>query len=164
MSISVRKAAPSDVPAMARLLNEIIEQGGTTAYETPFSTAEMEAEYISSPDVISCVVAEEGGQLLGFQGLFAPHADDPMPEGWCFIATFADVRSTGKGVGRQLFAATTQAARDAGLSTIDATIRADNASGLAFYERIGFVDYDRIVGVPLQDGTKVDRVRKKFAL
>jgi ribosomal protein S18 acetylase RimI-like enzyme len=45
---------------------------------------------------------------------------------------------------------------------IDATIRADNTGGLAFYSRQGFVDYDRLVGVPLEDGTPVDRLRKRF--
>jgi len=34
---------------------------------------------------------------------------------------------------------------------IDATIRADDTGGLAFYARQGFVDYDRLVGVP-RDG------------
>lgn len=149
---------------MAALLNEIIEIGGTTAYETPFTREAMEVEYITSPGVMSCFVAEDGEQLLGFQGLFSPNDDDPARSDWGYIATFADVRSTGRGVGRKLLAATIAAARDAGVSTIDATIRADNTSGLGFYERMGFRDYDRIVGVPLNDGTPVDRVRKKLEI
>jgi ribosomal protein S18 acetylase RimI-like enzyme len=39
-----------------------------------------------------------------------------------------------------LFAAMLETARDAGISTIDAAIRADNAAGPAFYSRRGFVD------------------------
>lgn len=88
--------------------------------------------------------------------------DDPLPEGWATIGTFARVGLTQRGVGRALFAETLKAARAAGIKVIDATIRADNAGGLAFYARQGFVDYDRLIGVPLNDGTPVDRVRKRF--
>ena len=61
-----------------------------------------------------------------------------------------------------MFAATLEAARAARVAVIDATIRADNTGGLAFYARQGFVDYDRLVGVPLKDGTPMDRIRKRF--
>ena len=50
------------------------------------------------------------------------------------------------------------------MRTIDATIRADNTGGLAFYGRMGFTDYDCVAGVPLKDGTLVDRIRKRFDL
>jgi ribosomal protein S18 acetylase RimI-like enzyme len=72
------------------------------------------------------------------------------------------VGQTRGGVGSALFEETKKAARAAGVRTIDATIRADNTGGLAFYTRMGFVDYDRRVGVPLKNGTPVDRVRKRF--
>lgn len=164
MNIGIRKALPSDAATMASLLNEIIERGGTTACETPFSAETMQTTYITSPNLISCVVAEDRSDLLGFQGLFASEADDPLPSDWGLIATFVDVRSTGRGIGRALFAATMEAARKAGIRTIDAKIRADNESGLAYYGRLGFWDYDRIVGVPLKNGALVDRVRKRFDL
>jgi L-amino acid N-acyltransferase YncA len=149
---------------MAALLNEIIAIGGTTAYEEPFSSESMDHHYVSARNLIACTIAEQNGELLGFQGLFRPTAEEPFPDGWAFIATFARVGRTGGGLGRALFAATVRAARGAGVRTIDATIRADNAGGLAFYGRMGFIDYDRIVGVPLMDGTPVDRVRKRFDL
>lgn len=148
---------------MAELINVIIAIGGTTAYEEPFDAASMDAAYISLPQLVSCFVAEDDGEIVGFQGLmrsFDP--EDPLPDGWATIGTFARVGLTQRGVGGALFAATLKAAREAGIAVIDATIRADNAGGLAFYARQGFVDYDRLVGVPLKDGRPVDRVRKRF--
>lgn len=148
---------------MAELINAIIAIGGTTAYEDPFDAASMDAAYISLPELVSCFVAEGDGRLLGFQGLmwsFDP--DDPLPDGWATIGTFARVGLTQRGVGSALFAETVKAARAKGVAVIDATIRADNAGGLAFYSRQGFVDYDRLVGVPLKNGRPVDRIRKRF--
>lgn len=148
---------------MADLINAIIAVGGTTAYEDPFDATSMDAAYISLPQLVSCFVAEDGAELVGFQGLmwsFDP--DDPLPQGWATIGTFARLGLTQRGVGGAMFAATLEAARAARVAVIDATIRADNTGGLAFYSRQGFVDYDRLVGVPLKDGTPMDRFRKRF--
>lgn len=163
MSLIVRPATRADAAGMAELINAIIAIGGTTAYEDAFDAASMDAAYISLPELVSCFVAEEDGQLLGFQGLmwsFDPA--DPLPDGWATIGTFARVGLTQRGVGSALFAETVKAARQAGVVVIDATIRADNTGGLAFYARQGFTDYDRLVGVPLKDGRPVDRIRKRY--
>jgi L-amino acid N-acyltransferase YncA len=164
MVLTVRAAAPADAAEMADLLNEIIAAGGTTAYEEPFDAQTMDHHYISGAEVICCTVAENTGRIVGFQGLFRPHDPaDPFPPGWAIIATFARRGETGGGIGAALFARTRAEARSAGVTTIDATIRADNAGGLAYYTRMGFVDYDRLLAVPLRDGTPVDRVRKRLA-
>lgn len=163
MTLTVRPATRADAAAMAELINTIIAIGGTTAYEDPFDAASIDAAYIALPQLVSCFVAEADGEIVGFQGLmrsFDP--DDPLPDGWATIGTFARVGAVRSGIGGALFAKTLAAARAAGVSVIDATIRADNTGGLAFYARQGFVDYDRLVGVPLKSGAPVDRVRKRF--
>ena len=163
--MNIRPATPADAPQMVALLNAIVAKGGTTAHQRPFDEARMVAHYIASPFSLCCHVAEEEGRILGFQALDWPDpAYGPAPEGWGFIATFVDGEAAGKGVGRALFEATREAARKAGMVAIDATIRADNASGLGYYSKMGFVDYDRATGVPLRDGTKVDRIMKRYDL
>jgi L-amino acid N-acyltransferase YncA len=163
MAVTTRPARPTDAGEMAALLNSIIAAGGTTAYEEPFDAASMDEHYVSAPGRISCTVAEENGRIVGFQGLFWPYdPGDPFPHGWAIIATFVQIGLTGGGIGGALFAATRMAAQSAGVRTIDATIRADNAGGLRYYGRMGFTDYGRLVGVPLKDGTPVDRVRKRL--
>lgn len=62
----------------------------------------------------------------------------------------------------RLFQATLAAAEELGLEFINATIRADNVGGLAYYTRMGFEPYDRLLQVPLLDGTPVDRIKKRF--
>lgn len=162
--LTLRPARAEDAAEMAALLNEIIAIGGTTAHEDALDEAGMIERYISAPSLISCTVAEEEAVILGFQGLFRPSPGGQMPPDWAVIATFARVGRTGGGVGRALFAETLRRARAAGVRTIDATIRADNASGLGFYAHMGFADYGRLSAVPLKDGTPVDRIRKRFDL
>ena len=71
---------------------------------------------------------------------------------------------TQSGVGSALFRATRERALALGLTAINATIRADNAGGLAFYSRQGFRDHSVAKAVPLSDGTPVDRISKRYSL
>jgi L-amino acid N-acyltransferase YncA len=159
----IRPARAQDAPQMSALLNEIIAIGGTTAHQTPLNAEEMLHHYIAPDRHISTFVAEHDTQIVGFQMLVWPDPDiGPMPEGWGFIGSFVKVGQTGLGIGKRLFEATRGAAKAAGCRHIDATIRADNTSGLSYYARLGFVDYDVIRDVPLRDGTLVDRCRKRI--
>lgn len=159
--MKVRQALPADAEALSILLNEIIRAGGTTAIETPLTAHEFADWFIDGDSPLACHVAEFDGALVGFQSLST--YGDPPP-GVADIATFARMHPKVKGVGSALFPATRLAAEKLGLAFINATIRADNAGGLAYYEKMGFETYDRLLQVPLQDGTPVDRIKKRFAL
>lgn len=160
----IRPAHPDDAPQMAALLNDIIAEGGTTAHQTPFDADRMRAHYIAGPTIICCHVAEESGQVLGFQHLDGPEPDDTDAAGWGYIASFVARQAAGKGIGQLLFAETCKVAAAAGVNAINATIRADNVPGLRYYSGLGFTDFGRLVDVPLRDGTKVDRIKKRFDL
>jgi RimJ/RimL family protein N-acetyltransferase len=87
------------------------------------------------------------------------------PKGLADIATFARTSPKIRGVGSALFPATrAAAAEEFGLEFVNATIRADNGSGLAYYAKMGFEIYDRLVQIPLLDGTPVDRIKKRFVI
>ena len=161
-TITVRPVGTDDAPALADLLNAVIAAGGTTALQEPFTPEALDAAYLTGPNVLCCFVAEdEDGTLLGFQTLGRYPG---LPEDVGDIGTFARIGGTQRGIGSALFAATTSRAAELGLSAINATIRGDNTGGLAFYAKQGFVDHDVTPGVPLMDGTPVDRVHKRFAI
>lgn len=168
MPLTIRPARPDDAHAMCDLINPIIADGTTTAHRRPFDRARMIAHYIAPPRLVSCVTVWEGGRLLGFQMLEGPDPDwtgwGRVPDDWGLIGSFVARDAQGRGVGTAMFAATLDTACAAGVTAIDATIRADNLPGLAYYSRLGFVDYDRVEGVPLSDGTRVDRIRKRYAI
>ncbi len=158
----IRAAMPGDAAPMAALLNRIIRIGGTTAHQQDMSPKTVLTHYITGPATICCHVAEDAeGQLLGFQSLAWEPLRGPL---WAGIGTFVSPDLQARGTGAALFQATLPAARAAGAEVIDATIRADNRPGLAYYARIGFVDYATDPDWALADGQVVGRVQRRFDL
>ncbi|MEL6684225.1 MAG: GNAT family N-acetyltransferase [Pseudomonadota bacterium] len=161
----IRPATIDDAAQMTALLNEIIAIGGTTAYQTPLDEDQVRQKFIAADDLICCHVAEIDSLVMGFQWLrWANLEADGLPKGWAIIASFVAGQAAGKGVGKHLFAATVPVAQRAAVRTIDATIRADNTSGLRYYGGLGFVDYDTLPDVVLADGLIVDKRRKRFEI
>ncbi len=103
-------------------------------------------------------VAEADGAVVGFQWI------NPDESGMGLIATFAQTGTTQRGIGSALFTQTLQGCINAGYALLDATIRADNTGGLAYYSKMGFEDHSVTRAVPLNDGTPVDRVHKRMIL
>jgi ribosomal protein S18 acetylase RimI-like enzyme len=157
-----RLVAATDGPGLASLLNEIIARGGTTAFQRSFTPQRLAESMLLGRWVICCFVAEESdGGLVGFQSLVR---SEDLPNDIGDIATFSRVGRTQKGIGSQLFAAMKAEARRQGLTAINATIRADNVGGLAFYNKLGFTDHSIDRAAPLLDGTEIDRISKRYAL
>jgi GNAT superfamily N-acetyltransferase len=158
----VRQATPGDTFWLCQILNKIIAIGGTTAIETPLSLAEFEDHFLIGRDCIICFVAEaSNGELAGFQSLTR---NSELPKAWADIATFTRREPRIAGVGTALFQSTITFARHYGIVVINATIRADNYSGLPYYEKMGFETYTVASGIPLKNGMLVDRISKKYCL
>lgn len=153
----VRIAKATDADRMTALLNEVIALGGTTAHETPMSAETVQDHFIDGPGVLSSVVAEAGGVIIGWQSVGWWH-DDPH------IGTFVRPGLQAKGTGAALFAATLEQLRTSDIGRIIASIRADNVPGLAYYARIGFRDIGGDPGFALGDGKVVGRVHRRFDL
>ncbi|MCP4487172.1 MAG: GNAT family N-acetyltransferase [Gammaproteobacteria bacterium] len=159
--LDIRKADRNDSKELCSILNEIIEIGGTTGFENKLSESEFESYFLNGENYICCFLAENNGLVLGFQSL-SLHPN--LSDGWADIATFARVSPKFRGVGTTLFESTLNFARHQNIDAINATIRADNKSGLSYYSKMGFKDYSIAKKIPLQDGTPVDRISKKFTV
>ncbi len=161
--MKIRLAQNTDAPQMAALLNEIIRIGGTTAFQKE-TTPELMVGFIISlagKGFVHVAVDETDGSILGYQSL---ERYSTLPKTVGVIATFAKVGATQRGIGSALFAATRAAALQIGFTEIDATIRADNTGGLAYYSKMGFQNFEIHKDVPLDDGTLVDRISKRLTL
>ncbi|WP_306153210.1 GNAT family N-acetyltransferase [Roseovarius sp. MMSF_3281] len=160
--IHIRQAGAMDARQMAELLNAIIRKGGTTALTHEVTREAIAKRIEQAPaNALWHLAEDEAGHLLGFQ-YANPHPDLP-PEA-CDIATFVKLGTTGLGIGSKLFETTKAAARALGYRWINATIRADNAGGLAYYQSRGFEDYARQPNQALADGQVVDKISKRFDL
>ena len=158
--ISTRRAIALDAPDMAQLLNEIIEQGGTTALTRPVTGRDISDWMNSDAERSAWIVAvDDHESIVGFQWI-APHANLPFEA--CDIATFVQIGRTGLGIGSALFSATAKAAKDAGYVWINATIRADNTGGLTYYQSRGFRDWHIDENVALDNGSIVSKISKRY--
>jgi len=155
----IRPGRMSDRAQLTEILNAVITIGGTTAYQKPV-TRDFFDPLIDSPTPKSFLhVAETETMLLGMQWVRVMEPDDMGG-----IATFARPGTVQRGIGSALFQATKAASEAAGYAQLDATIRADNTGGLAYYSKMGFEDHSVTQAKPLDDGTKVDRIHKRLKL
>jgi len=158
--IRVRRAMGLDTPSMARLLNEIIGIGGTTAMVRPVTATDIAEWMTFAPDKSAWHVAlDSSEQVVGFQWI---EPSEKLPPQAAEIATFVQVGQTGLGIGSALFSATAKAGKALGFVWIRANIRADNDGGLTYYQSRGFRDYDVIEDYPLADGTRVTKRLKRY--
>jgi L-amino acid N-acyltransferase YncA len=153
----IRPATPMDAQAMAEVLNAVITVGGTTAHELPKSPDQVRRGYIDGPEVLSSVIVEEAGTVVGWQSVEHWQGD-------AHIGTFVQPGLQARGAGSRMFALTCETLRAKGITAIVASIRADNVPGLAYYGRIGFVDFAHEPDFALSDGRKVGRIHRRFDL
>ena len=146
-----------DAATCTDIVNFIIRQGGTTAYEEEYSVEDFDAHYREEAEV--CLVAETGGKVVGFQGMF------DVGDGVISIGSFADQANPKRGVGRALIEGSIAEAKKRGFKSIIAKITSDNMLGLAYYSRMGFIN-DHIIpnDHTRNDGTRVDRIVKRLTL
>lgn len=160
--IHVRPAFALDTDSMARLLNAIIDQGGSTAITDPVTGQDLK-NWMQSDDGRTAwhVAVNASEDVVGFQWISAA---DYLPQEAAEIATFVQIGQTGLGIGSKLFEATRKAAKSLGFRWINANIRADNEGGLIYYQSRGFQDYGRISDYEMSNGQRVDKILKRFDL
>ena len=139
---------------MTDILNAIMAIGGTTAHQSATSVL---TDYIDGPNVLSSIVAEDHGQLIGWQSA-------ELWQGEAHIGTFVQPGIQATGVGAALFVLTRVMMTKAGVPSIVASIRAASAPGLAYYARAGFVEFAQDPGCTLNVGRVVGRVHRRFPL
>lgn len=162
MKITVRIAADADARDMARLLNDIIKIGGTTAI-TKAVTAQDIKEWMNADPAgtVWHVAVDDKENILGFQWI-EPHPS--LPAEACDIATFVQHGQTGLGVGSALFDKTRHACKALGYEWINANIREDNEGGLIYYQSRSFEDYGILPNQTLADGQVVNKRLKRYNL
>jgi len=152
--LTTRITISEDLTGLRAILNHIIRAGGTTAHEEEMSQAGFRRHYFEDPD--TCITVLSGSRAIGFQATFKD------ADGHYSVGSFTDQANPVRGAGAALFAATIQAVRALGGTTIIAKITADNAPGLAYYSKMGCEDWKIMPGDAMRNGQPVDRIVKRF--
>lgn len=157
--IHIRRAGGLDAGALAALLNEGPAEGAGTAAD-PVTPRQLRG-WLAAPDSAWHLAEDDAGQLKGVQWI-EPRPD--LPPGGVAVATVIQPGESDLAIGSALFEATKQAARALGYTHIHAITRADNAGGLAYYQSRGFEDFRRLPDCRLADGTRTDKIWKRYEL
>jgi L-amino acid N-acyltransferase YncA len=159
---TLRGAGPADARDIAGMLSDVLAAADTSAIRGPVDADTIRRWMAAAPLRSRWMVAEdEAGAILGLQWI-EPHAGLP-PEA-ASIATFVLPGRQQLGIGSALFTAMERAARDLGYRWINATIRADNAGGLVYYQSRGFRQWKYEPDVEIAPGRVVDRVSTRYDL
>ena len=139
---------------MTDILIAIVAIGGATAHQP---AADILTGCIDGPNVLAAVVAEDHGQLIGWQSA-------ELWQDEAHIGTFVQPGIQATGVGAALFPMTRDILTKAGVPSIVASIRAANTPGFAHYARARFVEFAQDAGFALNDGHVVGRLHRRFPL
>jgi phosphinothricin acetyltransferase len=133
---TIRRARPSDWPAIARIYGEGIATDATFETEVP-SWEAWDVAHLPAPRL----VAEEDGEVIGWIAV-SPVSRRDVYRGVVDHSVYVAEASRGKGVGRALLAALVEQAPSHGIWTIQTSLFAENTASVALHEAAGF----RLVG------------------
>ena len=133
----IRKAVESDISNLLPLMRELAE---FEKYATDFSVTEdvlREQGFHRSPPDFRCLIAEEGGKLVGFAVYyFVPFTYRAKPNLVIKELYIADGYRS-RGIGKLLMKAVAREAEQAGCGMIKWYVAKWNERGVQFYERLG---------------------------
>ena len=139
--ITIRPATPDDAAAFLALRQQIDSETRFMMYEPGERQATVEQEHarltnFAKVDNKQTFLAEEDGQLIGW--LWANGGDFRRNRHNVHIVIGILEAHTGQGIGRRLFEACEQWARDKQLHRLELTVMTHNARGIALYKKMGF--------------------------
>jgi phosphinothricin acetyltransferase len=153
-TLEVRRARPSDMPALLDIYNHYIVHTHIT-FDLEPPTLEQRLEWFagfSPAGRHQCFVAEEGGAPVGWaaSGSFKDRAAyDTSVETSVYLAPGA----TGRGIGRSLYETLFQALQHAGVHRAYGGIAQPNEASVRLHEKMGFLR----VGTYCEVGRKFGR-------
>ena len=123
--ITYRDANSMDIPVLVSLDKELFPY-------SPWSSGQYREE-ISAPTRRFIVAVDEGQNVIGYAGVFAPGGAEAD------ILTVGVIpQHRGQGIARQLMAGITKWAIDQGSIAMMLEVKTDNAAAISLYESLGY--------------------------
>lgn len=160
MSISIRDAVESDVPAIAAIYADAVDHG-TATYELEVPTLDEMRERFAGlkASEYPYLVAEENGEVLGY-AYAGPFRTRPAYRFIVEDSIYVAPQAKGKGIGKALMLALIEACRAGGYHQLAAVIgdgHADSPS-VKLHERLGFRHCGLLEGSGYKHGRWLDTV------
>ena len=139
MEITIRRATPGDAEALRNVFAGPRARAGTL--QLPYPSAEKWRKYLEEPpegtySLVACL-GDADGEVVGELGLETTSRPRLRHAGSIGVAVRDDWQ--GKGVGSELMRAALDLADNwLELTRVELTVFADNAAGIALYEKFGF--------------------------
>jgi GNAT superfamily N-acetyltransferase len=136
MSVSLRPATPSDVPAILGFIREL------AAYEKlehqVVATEPLLAEHLFGPrPAAEVVIAEHGGRAVGFALFFRNFSTFLGRPGLFLEDLYVQPHARGLGIGRALLRHLAGLAVERGCGRLDWNVLDWNAPAIGFYQKLG---------------------------
>lgn len=140
--MTVRAYAKGDVPAMAAVWNEVVDEGNAFPQEERLDDSSG-AEFFAAQSY--CGVAEENGEIVG---MYILHPNNVGRCGHICNASYAvSSKFRGRHIGEALVRDCMWAARELGFRVLQFNaVVADNVRARRLYERLGFTQLGTIPG------------------
>ena len=148
--MEIRAYRETDVPAMVRIWNEVVEEGVAFPQEKPLDEASGAAFFAAQT---YCGVAEEDGTVVG---LYILHPNNVGRCGHIANASYAiDSACRGRHIGEKLVSDCLAQAPRFGFKLLQFNaVVEDNIHARHLYERLGFVEIGMVPdGFRMKDGT-----------
>jgi len=144
VEVKIDDAAAGDLPAIAAILNEAIENTTSIWYDEPRTQDWMDAWFeLKRLKGWPVLVARFDGRVVGYAsyGEFRPHAGyrDTMEH-----SVYVERSVRGAGIGRTLLTKLSERARANGVHVLVGGIAVENATSIALHQALGFVEVARM--------------------
>lgn len=152
-SVVIRAATPADVPTIAAFIRELAEYE-RLAHEAVATDALMHEHLFGAKPRAEVVLAELGGEPVGFALFFHNYSTFTGRPGLYLEDLYVRPTARGAGVGRRLMASLARLALERGCARFEWAVLDWNAEAIGFYRSIGAVGMDawrvqRLAGEPL---------------
>jgi phosphinothricin acetyltransferase len=150
--VDVRVARAEDAEAMRAIYNVYVETSTVTFDLVPRTLADQRAWLAARTGAHVALVAEEGGEVVGF-GALSPWKERPAYSTSVEDSVYVHVGHHGHGVGRRLLSALLEAAETSGFHAVFARIVGGHEASIGLHAAHGF----EVVGTEREVGRKFGR-------
>jgi ribosomal protein S18 acetylase RimI-like enzyme len=155
--MTIRDAQADDAELLHRLRDEFQQElAKPPFFDEPWETVADDVRHTIANGV--ALIAEDDGASVGY-ALAAIVPQTPIRGHLYDLYVHADVR--GRGVGRELIAATAEHLRRHGVTHLSLDVALTNDSARRLYERLGFRPYDLLMAAALDDLERQLTVREQ---